>query len=269
VETRRATTLRSFIAIRLVKALNSAGVFDRQVVQTLSFTDLKIRLRRAGHRIIGTSPGRLRVAISPTAETIITLAVESDPVVRNEYRDRFFISRPEPEAVIASAGAADYVADKWIEILLNMREPWQCAILAGPIAWVIGRLSLYTRIIMWSLSDECASAIESDIDRLTFRHVSIMKRAGPVLRGSVSDDGSAFVLSGDLLLLCDVVAASCLLSCDSSVDHFFADDECREVYMIHRHGKVILSVPDANLRCDILLSLRRDPGIYDDISDYE
>jgi hypothetical protein len=205
----------------------------------------------------------------PSAENIITLAVQSDPVVRNKYRDRFFRCRPEPEAVITSAGAPDYVADKWIEILLEVRKPWPCAILAGPVAWVIGRLSLCTGVIMWSLSDECASAIETDIDRLTFRHASIMKLARPVLRASASVDRTAFLLTGDLLFLRDVLAASCLLSCDSSIQHFFADDECREVYIIDRHGNVIVSVPDRDLWAEILLTLRRDPGIYDDISGYE
>ena len=54
----------------------------------------------------------------------------------------------------------------------------------------------------------------------------------------------------------------------SCLDFFVADLDCREVYRLHHHGKVVVSIPDGSSRQKLLDDLAVHADLIEDYSGY-
>ena len=72
------------------------------MVEHLPLRELAIRLERSGHRL-ESAPGlpSKGVRVLHQAEDYITVGLELDPVLKEPYRQRFFLCIPEAEVILA------------------------------------------------------------------------------------------------------------------------------------------------------------------------
>ena len=92
-------------------------------------TDLRTKLRGAGHGLVDTDSAGVRVC--PPPDSRIVVATQADVTLFPAYRRHFFLCQPGAEAILARAGCPPTVCRQWT----NCLPGWTAArrdLLAGP-----------------------------------------------------------------------------------------------------------------------------------------
>jgi hypothetical protein len=182
----------------------------------------KGRLKARGHLV----PAEDGLAVWPSPDTVVTVALEADPTLRTEYRGRYFLCEPEPEHILNVVGCPEPHRGRWTELLL--RQPYD--FLAGPGSWLLARLARFRRVVTWTAKEGCPRLLD-----------------GP--------------LAEEL--------ASCLLAVVGSwEDSYLADEDARELYLAHHHEKIVVSVPYADVRREMLREFAGEGWVFEDVSGY-
>jgi hypothetical protein len=194
------------------------------------------------------------------------MALEADPVLRKEYRLRFFLCEPNAETILVRGNCPHDLRRFWVELLSSLTPDHERNLLAGPASWALTRLSSHERILLWAEREPPWS--QYYVHDLRSKYNTIINSASSVVPFGEGGSLTAFVLSPQGDSFVNVLAACFLLTSRSCHNCFIADEGCAEVYQIHHHDKVVASLPDTDSREEALQHLTLNSDIYTDISGY-
>jgi hypothetical protein len=144
--------------------------------------------------------------------------------------------------------------------------PGDDAFLDGPFRWLVRRITRYGTILLWPASDEPGTG-GAFAQAGLIEEVLCLQRMLSGLSHDLEKIGAVVLDLGnepDCRVLRDVAQA---VSC-SFFDFLVSDPDCREVYRLHHHGKVIVSIPDGPARQELLEELGRWSAWIEDCSGY-
>src|SRR5438045_2533460 len=121
------------------------------MVEQTPLREVVVRLERNGHRI-ATANGHSSTGVSVLSapQNILTVALEPDPVVKELYRQRFFLCTPDADAILLRAGCQECLRSRWTKLLSQVMPGCQQDFLAGPATWTLAQLSSHDRILIWA-----------------------------------------------------------------------------------------------------------------------
>ena len=236
------------------------------MVKTISFGDLVGVLTQKGHNVAvceGHGPAEPRVSVEP--DRIITVAVEEDPILREQYRQRYFVCNGAQLASLT--GLPEGIRERWLGLVSRIPAEWEKAFLAGPGAWLLSRLVSSNGVLTW-VSDPENSWYQATVEAFCSRNrVAAETRVILDLIGQQRRWG-AVVLDPKVDWFLDLVALSLSMTSETCVDCFMAEGSCDSFYRIHHHDKIVASIPNAGLRTGVLWDLISNPSFFEDVSDY-
>lgn len=236
------------------------------MVDIIPFADLVGRLRRKGHNVVACEGhGRAGPALSVGPDRIITVAVEEDPVLKEPYRQRYFVC--DGARLAALTGLPEEIRGRWLGLVSRMSGGWERAFLAGPGAWLLSRVVSSDRVLTWVRDGE-HSWYQATVEAFCSK-VGVEGETRTVLDLIGQKRRSAAVIldpRADWFLA--AVAVSLSMTSETCVDCFMADGSCEAVYKIHHHDKIVASIPNAGLRAGAVWDLISNPDFFVDVSDY-
>lgn len=232
--------------------------------RAITATELRARLLRAGHDVAHRSNEVAGLDVWPSPDTIMTVALDLDPTLRPAYRERYFACLLEFETnpVPVIQFDADFALPGLFETIA-VEQPVAERFMVGPFRWLLSRLSRH--LLLWpSRSDHGKSAFAS-VEVLEF-----CPELGHWLRaaGLPEADVGAVVLDLADQADCRVlwkVASYVAQACD---DIYVSDLQCTEVYRMHHHDKIVVSIPDPEARQALLHELMDQYDVLENCSGY-
>jgi len=226
------------------------------------------QLTRQGHRIIEpTGETATGFTLWPDADTIITVAVEPDLTLRQEYRQRFFLCEPEPEQVFRLLGCPERHRTRWLELVSQQPPGYWQEFLAGPGTWLLCRLARFRRVVAWSKRGLPWTGLDDANHRGWGMYVPA--RAAPLFAPSDGPEASrARLLHVKDRRFADAVAACVLFASVGMRDCYLADEAGREVFLAHHHDMVVVSIPASPAREALLRELEEAGWLFCDVTGY-
>lgn len=225
------------------------------------------RLLRSGHFASGSEETTYSTDVCPSPETIVTVSMNLDPTLMPAYRERDSAcklkSREEP--------VPELQEDPSFALPAPLRElaiggPSGDCFLGGPFRWLLRRIVRIELLLLWPAHRDPVS-------------VGAIGEAGllevvPRLRGLLLADTTNRIGTGAVILdmrqesdwgvLWEVANQVSQLCCDC----FVSDLECREVYRLHHHGKVVVAIPERSSRQELVDDLGNWSHLIEDCSWY-
>ncbi len=239
------------------------------VGRVITATELRDRLLRSGHHSTrGTNGAATGSDLWPSPHTIVTIALNLDPTLRRPYRERYFACLLESEAnpVAVLQFEPEFALPSPFETIAA-EQPVAEGFMTGPFHWLLSRLSRHRYLLLWpsrrnqqSGDSEFASAELLD-DCPELRHW--LRAAGP----SGAEVG-AIVLDMAERADCRVLWKVASNVAQSFQDFYVGDLECTEVYQMHHHDKVVVSIPDPAARQALLRQAIARSDVMEDCSGY-
>jgi hypothetical protein len=185
------------------------------------------------------------------------------------YRERYFacVRHADDEPLLLHASA---FALKGPLAITEQRQPGNNYFVAGPVRWLLARIRRFERVLLWPRGgfrgdDGLGFLLTATGDRIDQAphlsrwfecHASEPARVAAVLLSlSDLDDCHALWEAANL------VGVWCY-------DFFLSDAAAREVYFLHHHDKVVISIPAARSRRALLEELAGHAGLLKDCSGY-
>ncbi|MBO0699321.1 MAG: hypothetical protein J2P46_13070 [Zavarzinella sp.] len=240
------------------------------MVRFLTKGQLHDLLRECGHAFSSAEPVDEPIDVSPPAETYLTVGLDADGSLKPAYRDRYFacLRDADDEPLILRAPA--FALEGPFAIAAE-RDPGNNYFVMGPVRWLLARVRRFERALLWP-----RGGFRGD-DGLGF--IPTTSRGEPIdpaprlaswFRRYVPEPArvAAAVLDLSAVADCQVVWEAANLVGVGTYDFFLAEPAGREVYQLHHHDKVVVSIPDAPARRDLLSELARQTDIFEDCSGY-
>jgi hypothetical protein len=225
------------------------------------------RLEARGHGVIDDGQSVTGFTLWPDAATIITVAVEPDPTLYRQFRQRFFLCEPEPEQVFRVMGCPEAHRGRWLEVVSRQPPGYWRDFLAGPGSWLLSRLARFRRVVTWSDRGLPWDALDCPIHRSWGMEVPAAATFFAPSNGPEASRPRLLCVEDGRFA--DAVAACILFaSSASNRDCYLADADAAEVYLAHHHEKVVISIPDAGTRGILLRELEEAGWLFRDVSGY-
>ena len=142
----------------------------------------------------------------------------------------------------------------------------------GPLRWLLPRLKRFNQVLFWPERgfqgpDGCGFLNYLLPDGPRIDEAPCIKQW---LLESVDEPDAvgAAVLDLSIPLDCNVVWEAADLVARMSYNMYFGDGAAREVYLVHHHDKVVISIPDKCERDNLIRELSDDKAVFVDRSDY-
>jgi hypothetical protein len=206
--------------------------------------------------------------ILPPADIHITIGANLDPTLKPAHRERYYccllFSEEEPFAAIRDD--PDFLLPPYFQDA-ETDQPGDGALIEGPFRWLLEQLLQFERVLLWPAARNPSSEptgfdqphLLDDLPRLRARLPTDSKALADV--GVVVLD---LAIAEDCRLLWEVAN----LVSSSSEDWYVSDADCLEVYLMHHHDKVVVSIPDKDRRDEVLLELDDLSDLIEDCSGY-
>jgi hypothetical protein len=227
----------------------------------LTRQELSAVLRTGGHSLWTPGPEEPPVDVSPPAKDYLTIALEPDGTLKPAYRDLYFVCMKDPTEgpKIASDPAFAVTGDVQ-----------NSDFALGPARWLFRRLNRFARIWLWPVGGFRGAG---GLGFLLGSSVSGRIDSAPVLGRWFMDqkpDPGTAAIGLNLKEPMDAAAfweAVRLVGADG-YDIYVADEAGREVYLMHHHDKVVVSIPDPDVFDDVLAELDGLSDVFKDWSGY-
>jgi hypothetical protein len=203
--------------------------------------------------------------VCPGPDILVTIAVDPDGALPPDYRNRYFAFRTE------------YIdeplppCDKYFPIpvtlqMAALQDPSLGDFMAGPVRWLLHRLNRIPEIILWPMSSSLTYSLDGWIPEI-FQRFPPLRRLHP--KACEAEERAAAIL----LKHEDPADAQILWSVANHVsqigdDFFVSGPNAEEVYLLHHHDEVVISIPDFQKRCRLLDELAGCSDILIDCSGY-
>ena len=238
------------------------------MVSGLTLAGWRARLEARGHSV--TDPDSETVTgftLWPDTDTVITVAVEPDGTLYPQYRQRFFLCEPEPEQVFRVVGCPEPHRSRWLELVSQQPPSYWQEFLAGPGSWLLSRLSRFPEVVAWSNR----GLPWEGLDCPTHRHwgMEVPAGAAPFFAPVTGPESSLprLLPVGDERFA-DVVAACVLFASVGMRDCYLANADATEVYLAHHHDNVVVSIPGACERNNLIQEIAEAAWLFSDVSGY-
>jgi hypothetical protein len=227
-------------------------------------------LQDQGHTFSPAETDEPLIDVRPSPETYLTVALEIDWTLKPAYRERYFacVRSAEDEPVLVHAPAFA-LAEPFATAA--ERAPDNNYFVMGPVRWLLVRIRCFEHVWIWPRGGFC------DRDKLGF----LLQ----VLGGERIDQAPHWArwfqryapdparVSAALLHLSDLDDCQALWEAANLVggpgyDFFLSDVHGREVYLMHHHDKLVISIPNAIARQQLLEALAGLGGMLEDCSGY-
>jgi hypothetical protein len=234
----------------------------------ITANELHNRLVRAGHH---SPPDEARICATdvwPPPETILTVAADLDPTLKPAGRQHYFAcylkSEEDPVPVLQEEPA--FALPELFREVAKESPAGDC-FLDGPFRWLLRRIARFDSVLLWPACREPGSGG-------AFTQAGLFEET-PRLRGELPRDTASLAAIGAVILDikrepdCRILWEVANQVSQSFFDYFVSDLECREVYRLHHHGKVVVSLPDGASRQGLLDELENWSDLIEDCSGYE
>jgi len=236
----------------------------------LTRTQLHDLLRDRGHTFWSAEPEVATIDVWPSPEMIVTVGLDPDGTLKPPYRQRYFPcvrNADEEPLLLHDPGFA--LAEPFGTAV--EREPGKNYFAMGPVRWLISQITRFERVLLWpkggfrgrdGLDFLLTVAGGERIDQAPYlahwfeRHAPEPAQVTAVLLHlSAQEDCQALWEAANLVGVW-------------SYDFFLSDAAGREVYLLHHHDKLVISIPDAQARRELLEELARQHELLEDCSGY-
>ena len=230
--------------------------------------ELNVLLRRGGHRLwarnIEDPEG---VEVWPRSDLVVTVAMNLDVCQPADCRDRFYAVLVDDGSFPILRHHPDFaLPESFGEAAAAERRSYG-AFMAGSFRWALRRLARFPRVLLWP-EDQIRSPGQFMRDPWVLEKM-------PHLREWLSREPSVPPTAGALVLdLFDAADCQVLWEVAEQVEaspfnYYICDPEGAEVYQLHHHSKVVISIPDARERRRLLEELSNYPDLLEDCSGFE
>jgi hypothetical protein len=227
------------------------------------------RLKSRGHRTTeSTRQTATGFTVWPDPGTVVTVAMEPDPTLYPQYRQRFFVLHPEPDPVFRVLGCPETHRRRWLELVAGQPPGYWQDFLAGPGSWLLCRLTRFRRVIAWSDGGLPWAGLDDPVHREW--GMAVPSPAAPFFAPSDGPEAARpRLLPVQDSRFPDAVAACLLFASVGMRDWYLADEAAAEVYLAHHHEQVVASVPASTARDALLRELEEAGWLFRDVSGYE
>jgi hypothetical protein len=202
--------------------------------RSLSASELRATLITAGQEVLEENGDAIDVVhVSPSRDIIVTVSLNLDPTLKPKYRERYFAcfleSEQNPVPVIRFDPSFAFPEE--FRSVAEQSPPAN-EFVDGPFRWLLHRLLRFSEVLFWPTSTDFAMVLDL----------------------SQRDDCKVLweAANGDY----------------GPLDCYVSDPECREVYRLHHHDKVVPSIPDKSAREEMLQELAARNDLFEDCSGY-
>jgi len=240
------------------------------VERFLTNTQIHALLRDRGHTFWSRDPAAAPVDVSPSPEMAITVALEADATLKPAYRQRYFVTVQNEDGEPPLLHDSAFALQEPVATAAAL-EPTNNYFTTGPLRWLLVRIKRFEQVLLWpkggfhgpdglgylvrgpgGVRIDPAPHLVRWFERHTREHMQI----------------GAAVLSLSELCDCQVLWEAAHLVGLSCYDFFVSDTAGHEVYQLHHRDKVIVSIPDARSRWELLKGLAGCDKLFEDWSGY-
>lgn len=238
------------------------------VARVIAATELRNWLLRTGHCGSRGPDGAAGSDLWPSPDSIVTVALNLDPTLRPPYRQRYFACLLESEAnpVPVIQFEADFAVPSPFETIAA-GHPVAEGFMTGPFRWLLNRLSRCRHLLLWPSGRDHKSGDSA------FASAQLLDDCPELGRCLCSAGLSEAEVGAVVLDLAEQTDCRMLWKVASYVaqsfqDFYVASLEGTEVYLMHHHDKVVISVPDPAARQALLRELIDRSNVMEDCSGY-
>jgi hypothetical protein len=227
-------------------------------------------LKDRGHAFWSAKPEDAPIDVSPPPDVYLTVGADQDGALKSAYRNEYFACVRGADEIPLVRNAPEFALSGPLAEAAE-REPAGNDFIDGPARWLFARIRRFDQILFWpgdgfrgtdglgfpmtTVSGQRITQLPHLANRLA-RHIPAPATAG------------AIVLSQSDVNDCRVLwEAANLVGTD--VHNFYPCDLAgHEVYQMHHHDNVIVSVPDDEARWDLIDDLADRSDLFKDWSGY-
>jgi hypothetical protein len=212
-------------------------------------------LQDQGHTFSPAETDEPLIDVCPSPDKYLTVALEIDGTLKPAYRERYFacVRNAEDEPVLVHAPAFA-LAEPFATAA--ERAPDNNYFVMGPVRWLLVRIRCFEHVWVWPRGGfwriDQAPHWARWIQRYASNHARV---SAALLHLSDLDD-------------CQALWEAANLVGGPGYDFFLSDLHGREVYLMHHHDKLVISIPDALARQQLLQALAGLAGMLEDCSAY-
>jgi hypothetical protein len=235
-------------------------------VKYLATPELRQRLYLQGHSFSETAADATEnTDVWAMPDIRVTVAVDPDSALSPEYRNRYFVFRLEyaDEPLLPCEKRFPLTA---AFKMAAERDPPAGDFIAGPVRWLLHRMGRLPRMLLWPNSSSLTYTADGWLPEV-FERVPLLRPLHPKAC-STGEAAGAIVLNQE-----DPADAQVLWSVANHVSHtgddyFVSDQDAAEVYLLHHHDEVVVSIPDPHKRRRLLDELVGLSDVLMDCSGY-
>lgn len=258
-------------------------------IATIPQSILHSQLEREAHQLHGDDVKETDVKSPP--DVVVHLGIGADPMMVREYRNNYFACywtederlQAEFESTLEFQGVWRELAQRdglsnfgnssatpEVEAQSSKSNTALTAFLNGPVRWLISRIKRFDQMVLWPsgslrrLLTKMATAQEGpEIYAEVFAVGQRMQAAG-----IDSSFGGALVLDMSQPDDCELVwLVARLVSCGFH-NAYLADSSFCEVYELHHHNRIAMSIPSDGRRQQLLDDLTKLDDVFVNCSGY-
>ena len=200
-------------------------------------------------------------------DTVITVGVEPDGTLYPHFRQRFFVCDLEPERIFRVMDCPEPHLRRWLELVLRQPPGYWQDFMVGPGSWLLSRLARFDEVVAWADRGLAWNSLDCSTHRSW--GMEIPGEAASFFDPTEGPESSRpRILPVHDARFPDAVAACVLFASVGSHDCYLADASGAEVYLAHHHDEVFVSIPDAQVREDLLAELKVASWVFTDVSGY-
>lgn len=235
--------------------------------RSLTAAELSSILTRSGQSLRrGDQEDSTGFEVWPSPDRIVTVALNLDPFQAPDYRDRYFATLVDDDHFPLLQHAPNFNLPESFGEAAAQKRRSHGAFMAGPFRWLVHRLMRLPRWLLWP--EDRIRTLEGFVrDHWALDEMpklrDWLKRDPPVPSTAV-----ALILDPTEASDCRVLWEVAEQVEQSFYNYYVSDPDGAEVYQLHHHSKVILSIPDESERQRLLAELSEFPDLLEDCSGY-
>jgi hypothetical protein len=238
--------------------------------ECLSRAQLRKLLRSRKHCVKLDDTGRESVYVWPRPDEIITVANEPDWTLREPYRQRYFICRPDRNGIPLVFYDERFRTEEPFSTIIR-EAPSERPFIRGPLLWLLSRVSRESQVVLWPADDFIlrgargfGAIVSNEETAEAVPHLAAWIKTNAA---DTSDTGAIMLNPRESVgawVIWEVMNAVA----DEFCDAFVGVKDCSEVYLLHHHDCVVVSIPDVEKRRELFRELADQAELFEDYSGY-